>query len=693
MKKIADKIVKYRKAILVIACVLLVPSIIGYANTKINYDILTYLPEELESMVGERILDEEYHSASMAMITVDGMSINQVDELKDEIDKVDGVKESLWIHDITNYIPSSMLPNEITSMLDNGEAQMILVTFNEGNGSTRTIDAIDKIERMLSENATIGGLSAIVHDLKALVNSELPIYIITAVVLCLVVLFLGIKYTYAPLIFMVGIGFAVVYNFGTNVFLGQISYITQALAAVLQLAVSMDFSIFLMGRYDEELEHHDSEEAMRNAIVLTFKSISGSSLTTIAGFLAMCTMDLTLGTDMGIVMAKGVVLGVICAVVLLPALILSFDKLIHNHTHRTFIPELKKFAKFPAKYYGVILVVALLLIFPFAKAQTKTEVYYNLIDSLPDKLPSTIGTSKLRDEFNMQTTNFILVPDDLSSTKMKETLDTIENTDGIVSMMAIDKFVGPMVNKEILPDKITDIFSAGGTKMILANSEYESALDDQNNQINELNTNLKKIDDRILVTGEGALNKDLVEIADHDISIVNIISVLLVVLIICVVFKSFTIPLFLVLAIEFAIVINMGMPYFLGQKIPFIASIVIGTIQLGATIDYAILLMTRYQEERNRGLNKKEAVIKATGTSSKSILTSGLSFFGATLGVALVSRIDLIKALCAMLSRGALISMFSILVVLPSIIMLFGTLMEKTSYKFIKEEGQKNETN
>ena len=432
---------------------------------------------------------------------------------------------------------------------------------------------------------------------------------------------------------------------------------------------------------------------MRNAIVLTFKSISGSSLTTIAGFLAMCTMDLTLGTDMGIVMAKGVVLGVICAVVLLPALILSFDKLIHNHTHRTFIPELKKFAKFPAKYYGVILVVALLLIFPFAKAQTKTEVYYNLIDSLPDKLPSTIGTSKLRDEFNMQTTNFILVPDDLSSTKMKETLDTIENTDGIVSMMAIDKFVGPMVNKEILPDKITDIFSAGGTKMILANSEYESALDDQNNQINELNTNLKKIDDRILVTGEGALNKDLVEIADHDISIVNIISVLLVVLIICVVFKSFTIPLFLVLAIEFAIVINMGMPYFLGQKIPFIASIVIGTIQLGATIDYAILLMTRYQEERNRGLNKKEAVIKATGTSSKSILTSGLSFFGATLGVALVSRIDLIKALCAMLSRGALISMFSILVVLPSIIMLFGTLMEKTSYKFIKEEGQKNETN
>ena len=691
MKKIADIIVRFKKAILVLACLLLIPAIIGYANTRVNYDILSYLPADLESMIGEKILDEDYHSASMALLTVDGLSIKQVDDLKNEIDKIDGVKESLWIHDLTNYIPSSMLPKSVTAMLDNGKAQMVLVTFDQSSGSTSTIKAIDKIENLLAKQATIGGLSAIVHDLKVLVNSELPIYILTAVGLCLLVLYLGTKYTYAPMIFMIGIGFAIVYNFGTNVFLGQISYITQALAAVLQLAVSMDFSIFLMNRYDEELLNYESDEAMKRAIVKTFKSIFASSFTTIAGFLAMCSMDLALGSDMGIVMAKGVVLGVICAVVLLPALILSFDKLIHNHVHKTYIPSLNKISGWAAKNYLVILLIAGLALIPFSKAQSKTSVYYNLIDALPDDLPSTVGTAKLRDEFNMQTTNFILIPDDLSAQENKEVLEVIENTDGIVSTLALDKFVGPMTPSEILPSKVKDIFMQNGTKMILANSMYESALTKQNAQIDYLNQELKKIDERILITGEGALNKDLVEIADHDITVVNALSIVLVVIIIAIAFKSLTIPLFLVLAIEFAIIINMGIPYFLGQSIPFIASIVIGTIQLGATIDYAILEMTRYQEERSNGLDRKEAVIKACSSSSKSILTSGLSFFAATLGVAFVSRIDLIKSLCAMLSRGAIISMFSILVVLPSILMLFGGFMEKTSWHFIKKEGETNE--
>ena len=694
MEKIAKYIVKWRNAILVIAFLLVIPSVMGYFNTGINYDILTYLPPQLESMIGQEILDKDYHSASMAMVTVENMEVKEVNALEDEIVDIEGVKDAIWIHDITQYIPSDMLPSEIVSMVDNGNAQLMLVTFDQGNGSTLTINAIDKIEDLLSDKASIGGLSAIVHDLKMLINQELPIYIVTAVVLCIIVLYLGLRYGVAPFIFMLGIGLAVIYNFGSNVIFGEISYITQALAAILQLAVSMDFSIFLLERYDEELgTYSDKEEAMTHAIVKTFKSISGSSLTTIAGFLAMCVMDLRLGTDMGRVMAKGVVLGVLSAVIILPALILIFDKQIHKHTHKSVFPYLRRLPKFTVKYYVIIPLLAVLLFIPFYKAQTKAPVYYNLIDSLPQDLPSTMGTKKLRDEFNMQTTHFILIPDDLSATDEQKVLDIIDQQDGIVSIMSVEEFLGAGIPEEFIPSEIKDIFQKGDTKMILANSEYASASKPQNEQIAHMNDQLKQVDERILITGEGALNKDLVTIADHDIKVVNWLSMAMVCVIIAIVFKSISIPILLVGVIELAITINMGIPYFTNQSIPFIASIVIGTIQLGATIDYAILLTSRYQEERNNGLKVKDAMIRAASASSHSILVSGFSFFAATLGVALLSKVDLIKVLCQMLARGAIISMVTILLILPSVLVLFAPIIEKTSYQFIKKGSKNHETN
>lgn len=686
MKGAARLIVKKRVLILVIAVLLVFPSILGFARTKVNYDILTYLPEQLDSMVGQKILDQDFHSASMAMITVENLKKKQVDQIAEHIRTVDGVRDVLWIGDILAQTPSEMIPEDIRLMLDNGSCQLMLATFEEGNGSDRTLKAMGQIEDMLEKQAYIGGLAAIVHDTKSLIMGEMPLYVAVAVLLSMAVLLLGLKYNIAPLIFLLGIFFAIVYNFGTNVFLGQISYITQALAAILQLAVSMDFSIFLLGRYDEELgKGADSEEAMTEAVANTFSAISGSSLTTIAGFLAMCTMDLKLGTDMGLVMAKGVVLGVLSAVVILPALILQFDKSIHSHQHRTMIPKLKGVARFTTTHYKAILIVSVLLIIPFGAAQSKVSVYYNLIDSLPQDLTSTVGTQKLRDEFNMTTTHFILADDQLEPQKMQQLLTEIKDTEGIAAMASLDEFLGAGLPADFLPQNVRKLFDAGGRRMILANSVYTSATAEQNHQLEELETKIKALDPSAIITGEGALNKDLVQIADHDFQIVNIVSILAVFLIIAAVFKSVSIPLFLVAAIEMAITINMGIPYFAGQTIPFIASIVIGTIQLGATIDYAILMTTRYREERNHGYERREAVRIAVENCSESIITSGLSFFAANIGVAAVSRIDLIKSLCSMLARGALISMAVILLVLPALLMVFGGLMEKTSFRFIKK--------
>ena len=691
MRKIAEQIVKKRILILVLATVLLVPSLIGYINTRINYDILSYLPDQLDSIEGQDILDQEFHSASMAIVTVENMEKKQVDRIADKIRAIDGVRDAMWLGDFLQTMPSEMIPEDLRGMLDNGDCQLMMVTFEEGNGSDRTLKAVDEMKSLMNSQMFLGGLAAVINDTKMLIEQELPLYVAVAVGLSLVVLFLGLRYSVAPFIFLLGILYAVLYNFGTNIFLGEVSYITSALAAILQLAVSMDFSIFLLERYDEELHKGlKSQEAMTEAVVNTFTAISASSLTTIAGFLAMCIMDLKLGTDMGVVMAKGVVLGVFSAVVILPALILVFDKPIHKHKHKVLIPKLQGVANFTTTHYKGILIAAVALLIPFAAAQKKTDVYYNLLDSLPQDLTSTAGTQKLRDEFDMPTTNFILVSDQLSSTQMDAVLEAIETTDGINSVATLDRFLGAGIPEDMLPESIRSVFDAGGWKMIMANSSYTSATHEQNAQITELENRVKAIDPTALVTGEGALNRDLVLIADHDIQMVNIVSILAVFLIIAISFKSVSVPIVLVAAIEMAITINMGIPYFQGETIPFIASIVIGTIQLGATIDYAILTMTRYQEERRRGKDRKAAVQTAVYACSSSILTSGLSFFAATVGVSLVSKIDLIRSLCGMLARGALISMAVILLVLPALLMVFGGVIEKTSFQFLNKTGEES---
>ena len=642
MESIAKKIVKYRILILIIATILLIPSGIGFIKTKVNYDILTSLPETAN-----------FGQKATAMVTVKGLPDKEVKKIADKIEDLDGVNSVIWIGKFTDTIPTEMIPSDIRSMIDNGDAKLIMITFDNDNGNEKTLAAIKETEKLLNENIFIGGLAAVTYDTM-------------------------------NVIFILGLIYAICYNYGTNIFLGEISYITKSIAAILQLAVSMDFSIFLLERYDEEHKHTDSsEDAMVKAITATFTSISGSSLTTIAGFMAMITMDLSLGKNLGIVMSKGVVLGVLCSVIILPALILVFDKPLHKYQHKTIFPNFKPLARFNVKHYKGFLVLAVVLAVPFFLAQKQTPVYYNLLKALPNDMASNVGTSVLKEEFNMPTTNFILVNKDLSAQQMDEVLNTIENTDGIVSVASLDEFVGAGIPSDFMPSDITGFFEGGNYKLILANSAYEPATDKQNAQCNTLEEELHKIDPTAYVTGEGALDKDLVTVADHDFNIVNYVSTLAVFIIIAIVFKSLTIPIVLVSAIELAIFINMGIPYFTSIPIPFISSIVIGTIQLGATIDYSILMTSRYREERTVFHQpRKQAIINTVANCASSIITSGMCFFAATIGVVFVSKIDLIKSICSMLARGSVISVCVILFIFPALLMIFGPLIEKTSKGF-----------
>ncbi|WP_396327219.1 RND family transporter [Hydrogenoanaerobacterium sp.] len=685
MERLARWIVKCRVLILIMAVALLIPAAIGYIGTYVNYDILTYLPDDLESMVGQGYLENDFNMAGTAMITVEHMATNDLLALKEELAAIPGVDEVLWQDDVLDAsVPAEMLPEEIRSIYYNENATMMMVTFTDKSASDSTMKALEQINATLKENCFMGGMSAIVADTKTIAENEMPFYVVVAVVLSVVVLMLGMQSWLVPFIFITGIGFAVVYNLGSNIFLGQVCYITKSLAAVLQLGVTMDFSIFLLHRYDEEKENGmNSEDAMVHAIVNTFTSISGSSLTTIAGFLAMCTMSLALGADIGIVMAKGVVLGVLSTVIILPALILFFDKPIHKYTHRTFIPKLTKLSDFVIKHHKSVLVVAVLLFVPFAIAQSKTDVYYTLTDSLPADLPSVMGTNELKKQFDMATSHFIIVDDSVEGYQISDMCKQIEKMDGITSVVAYEKFLGAGVPDEFIPGDMKDSFAAGGKKMFMVNTSMKPATPELSKQLDDINALIKSYDNNAVIAGEGALTNDLVRVSDQDFKNVNISSIVVVFFIIAIVFKSISIPVLLVAAIEFAIMINMGVPYFTGTTIPFIASIVIGTIQLGATVDYAILMTTRFQEERRAGHGIQEAVKIAAETSSQSIITSGLSFFAATMGVALVSKIELIKSLCLMLARGAVISMVVILLVMPAILMVFGKLIEKTTIHFL----------
>ena len=689
MKKIAQGIVRLRKLILTVAILLLIPSAIGAVATRINYDVLTYLPQELDSMIGEKALEDDFHLASTGMITVEGLPTNELIAMKKDIDAVPGVTQTFWLSDVIDpSIPTEMLPADIQQfMFGKNDSTMLIVRFDAPSASDETMNAVKQIKQVLRKDTFFGGMSVILQDTKALINEEMPLYILCAVGASMLVLFLSLESTITPVLFMLGLLFPIVYNFGTNIFLGQISYITQALSTVLQLGVTMDFSIFLLHRYQEEKELRSSnEEAMVSAICKTMTSISASSLTTIAGFLALCAMRLTLGRDIGIVMAKGVALGVICTIVILPALILTFDKWVEKYKHRTIIPQLTKTSYFVSKHAVPIVAVFLVLLVPFVVAQQKTEVYYTLFDSLPQDLTGIVGTNKLGEDFGMTTSHFILVHDDLTATQVSDLCDELKDVDGITQVVSLDSITGPGFDTDLLPDSVTEILQSGGYKLILANSSYKTGTDAINNQLDEMNAAIKALDPEGVITGEGAMTKDLIEVADVDFKNVNVWSILAVAAIIMISFRSLSIPVLLVASIEAAISINMGIPYFTGTQLPFIASIVIGTIQLGATVDYSILMTTRYHEERSYGRTPMEAAQQSLEHCSQSILTSGLTFFAATVGVAAISKMELLQSICLLISRGALISMAVILIVLPAALMLLDWIIRHTTLHWLVPE-------
>lgn len=684
MKKFSKWISKHNKIVLIITVILLVPSIFGFINTRINYDILSYLPQELESVKGQNILEDVYSDAATGLLIIDGMKSKDIVDIKEKIKKVNGVDDAIWIDDALDIsIPKDILPDAIKNQLFSGDSTMLIIKYKGSTADEGTLKAIGEIKTIMNKQCFLSGMSVIMEDTKNLADKEAPFYVVLAVFISLIILILTMESTAVPVIFLISIGIGILFNMGTNIFLGEISYITKALAAVLQLGVTMDYSIFLMHRYDEELlKHEEKEDAMAQAISSTMLSISGSSLTTIAGFLALCAMDLTLGTDIGIVMAKGVIIGVITAVTVLPALILTFDKLIHRFKHKTIIPNFNKLSKIVTTHYKIIIAIFFILLIPAIYGSNHTKVYYNLDKTLPKDMPSIVATNKLKDKFNMMTTHFILVKDDIKPYKAKEMEERIEKIDGITNVIGYDKILGPAIPEEFIPENIRNIFKSGGYNLILANSQYKAATDEENNQIDNINEIIKEYDQNGVVAGEGALTKDLITTSDRDFKMVSLYSIIAIFLIILVVFKSISIPVLLVSAIEFAIFINMGIPYFTGTTIPFIASIVIGTIQLGATVDYAILLTSRFREELRNGHEKHEAILIAVEESAKSIVTSGLTFFGATGAVALVSDMALIRSLCFLISRGAIISMAVILLILPSFLLVLEGLINKTSIKW-----------
>lgn len=689
MKKLAQDLVRLRKLILTVAILLLIPSAVGAVATRINYDILTYLPPELDSMVGETVLEDDFHLASTGMITVEGLPTNELIAMKQEIEAVPGVTQAFWLSDVLDpAVPTEMLPADVQQfMFGKNDSTMIIVRFDGPSASDETMNAVTQIKKLLRKDCFFGGLSVILEDTKALINEEMPLYILCAVGASLLVLFLSLESTVTPLLFMLGLLFPIVYNFGTNIFLGEISYITEALATVLQLGVTMDFSIFLLHRYQEEKElRSTNEEAMVSAICKTMTSITASSLTTIAGFLALCAMRLTLGRDIGIVMAKGVALGVICTIVILPALILTFDKQVEKYKHRTVIPKLTKLSHFVSEHPVPIVTVFIILLIPFALAQSKTEVYYTLFDSLPQDMTGIVGTNKLGEDFGMTTSHFVLVNEELSATQVGALCDELSDLDGITQVVSLDSITGPGFDTELLPDSILEILRSGGYKLILANSSYSTGTDAINAQLVEMNEIIKTADPQGVITGEGAMTKDLIEVADVDFANVNVWSIAAVLVIIAISFKSISIPALLVASIEAAIAINMGIPYFTGTELPFIASIVIGTIQLGATVDYSILMTTRYHEERAFGRTPKQAAQQSLEHCSQSILTSGLTFFAATVGVAAISKMELLQSICLLISRGALISMVVILVVLPAALMLLDGIIRRTTWHWLVPE-------
>ena len=681
MQKFGQFICKHRKFILILTLVLLIPSIIGMKATRINYDILVYLPDDIETIKGENILSEDFNMGAFSMIILDNMDTKDILSLENKIKELDNVEKTVSIADITGTgFPTEMLPDEVKDAFYKDGSTLMLVTFKDQISSDSTLEAVEKIRDITDEHCKVSGMTSTVLDTRNLSDSEIVIYVIIAVILCLIVLEIALDSYLAPILLLLNIGIAILFNMGSNIFLGQISYITKAISAVLQLGVTMDFAIFLYHSYMQEKEKtSDIYEAMKNAICKTLLSVVGSSITTIAGFLALCSMDLTLGRDIGIVMAKGVFLGVICVVTVLPAMLLQFNSLIEKTKHKEILPKFTHVKNFVLKHYKAI-AISFIIILPIAfYGYQKTDIYYNLDKSLPDSLESISANKELKDKFDMVSMELLLVDKDMPDYQVSQMINEIENVDGIKWCIGYSKIADLGIPKEVLPSSISDIFQNDKYQMIIINSQYEMATDELNAQVDTLNGIIKKYDSNAILAGEGPLMKDLVEISNHDFNSVNTVSIAIIFIIMIVVLKSATLPIILITVIEFAIFINMGIPYYTGTVLPFIASIVIGTIQLGATIDYAILITTKYITGRKEGLDKKEAISNALGTSIGSIVVSGLCFFGATFGVGAYSKIEMIGSLCTLMSRGAIVSMICVIALLPAFLMIFDKLICKTT--------------
>lgn len=681
MEKFGKLICKYRVIILILAILLIIPSIYGMVKTRINYDILVYLPEDIETIKGENILSEDFNMGAFSIILIDNMETKDIVNLENKIKDIGNVDKVIGAPDVLgNSIPIEMIPENIKEKIYKDGETAIFVTFKDAISSDETMQTIENLRKITDDDCKISGMSATVLDTRNLSNSEVTIYVLIAVVLCIAILELTLDSYIAPLFLLLNIGIAILYNMGTNIMFSEISYITKAISAVLQLGVTMDFAIFLYHSYNQQTKiYSDKCEAMSHAITQTLSSVVGSSLTTIAGFLALCSMNLTLGKDIGLVMAKGVLLGVICVVTVLPSMILCADKLIEKTRHKEIFPKFNRLKDFNIKHYKAIAIL-FICILPFAiYGYTHTDVYYNLDKSLPKTLDSVIANTELKEKFNIVSAEILLLDKNIPDYKENEMLEKIEKLDGIEWTMSYSKISKGTIPMEILPDDILSVFESDKHKLIIINSKYEMATDELNAQISKINEIIKEYDENAILAGEGPLMNDLVKISDHDFNSVNVVSIAIIFVIMLFVLKSISLPVILITVIEFAIFINMGIPTYTNTSLPFVASIVIGTIQLGATIDYAILITTKYKGYRIDGKNKKDAISLSLNESISSIIVSGLCFFGATFGVGAYSKIEMIGSLCTLMSRGAIISMITVITVLPSFLMIFDKIVCKTT--------------
>ncbi len=692
MIKFGKWVVKHRLVILILSLLLLIPSLIGMIGTRINYDILSYLPGDIETMKGQDVLLDEFGKGGFSMVMISGMSDKDVAKTKKQIEEIDHVADVVWYDTLADIsIPKEILPDKIYDFFNSDDSTLMAVFFDDTTSSDETMNAIEEMRTISEKQCFISGMSAVVLDIKNLSNQESVMYVIIAVILISIILMITMDSFLIPVFFMLSIGMAILYNLGTNFIQGEISFITQALTAVLQLGVTMDYSIFLWHSYEENQLRFpgDKNRAMAHAISNTISSVVGSSVTTIAGFLAMCFMSFTLGLDLGIVMAKGVVFGVIGCVTILPSFILIFDQAIEKTKHRDILPAMKKLSAFVVKKSWMFFIVFLVVLVPALYGYTHYDVYYNLDSTLPRDLDSIVANSKLSEEFNMNSTHMLLADSKLSAKEVDNMLKEMNNVDGVSFSLGFNSLVGPSIPEEIIPESVSSILKSDNWQLILIGSEYKTASDKVNAQIESLNNIVKKYDADGMLIGEAPATKDLIDITDNDFKTVSVVSIGVIFLIILCVLKSISLPVILVAVVEFAIFINMGIPAYTGTSLPFIASIVIGTIQLGATIDYAILMTTRYKKERRKGVSKTQAVEIALSSSIKSIIVSALGFFAATFGVGVYSSIDMISSLCNLMARGAIISMLTVIFVLPSMLMLFDKIICKTTIG-IKEKQINN---